>query len=125
MNYRKFYANHYKITIPEGFDIHHIDEDRNNNDIHNLLLLPSKLHHQYHFYRSIAMEWNQGGDLYSQDMGSYSLNSVKSYCKVCKECKEWIALKSYMDGEQVYPLPFPDGSYEIIKQLPMIGECYV
>lgn len=121
MNYRNLYEKHYKITIPDGFDIHHIDGNSDNNDIRNLLLLPSKLHHQYHFYKSIAMKWEPGNDLYSQDMGSYIINSVKEYCNICDECKKWIALKAHMDGEPVFNIFLPGDSYEIIKQISRVG----
>ena len=48
MNYRKLYEDYYKIEIPKGFDIHHIDADRKNNNINNLIMLPSKLHKALH-----------------------------------------------------------------------------
>ena len=125
MNYRKLYSDHYKIAIPEGFDIHHIDEDRENNDISNLVLLPSRLHHQYHFYKSIAMKWNPGGDLYSQDISSYNLKSVEAYCKACNECKVWMHLKSYMDGENMFPYPIQYECSPILNQLTEIGLYHV
>ena len=34
--------------IPEGCDIHHIDMDRSNNDIDNLLLMDESEHERYH-----------------------------------------------------------------------------
>lgn len=48
MNYRKLYAKHYGITIPPEYDVHHIDFNRNNNDIKNLILLPKELHQRIH-----------------------------------------------------------------------------
>lgn len=48
MNYRKLYEKHYNIKIPKGFDIHHIDGNRQNNNIDNLLLLPRDIHKKYH-----------------------------------------------------------------------------
>lgn len=36
-------------TIPEGYEIHHKDKDRNNNSIDNLELLDSKTHKRNHF----------------------------------------------------------------------------
>lgn len=52
MNYRKFYEEETGETIPEGYEIHHIDHDRKNNDIDNLVALPKKLHRRYHYYRN-------------------------------------------------------------------------
>jgi len=39
-----------KSIIPDNFDIHHIDGNRNNNLIDNLVCLPVKLHSDYHKY---------------------------------------------------------------------------
>lgn len=38
----------YHGTIPEGFDVHHIDGDRDNNQIENLLCLPRGIHLRDH-----------------------------------------------------------------------------
>jgi len=48
MDYRKFYKDYYKIDFGKEYEVHHIDLDRNNNDISNLLLLPKELHKRYH-----------------------------------------------------------------------------
>lgn len=47
-DYRKIYEERCHITIPDDYEIHHIDFDRNNNDIRNLVMLPKELHQQYH-----------------------------------------------------------------------------
>ncbi len=48
MNYRKLYEKHYNLKIPKNWEIHHIDANRNNNDINNLIMLPKKLHKALH-----------------------------------------------------------------------------
>lgn len=48
MNYRKLYAEYYGITIPKDYEVHHIDQNRGNNDIKNLILLPKWLHREIH-----------------------------------------------------------------------------
>lgn len=45
---RKFYEKETGERIPDNFHIHHIDMDRNNNDILNLVALPLSLHNRYH-----------------------------------------------------------------------------
>lgn len=47
-NYRKKYKEHYGIEFGKDYVVHHIDHNRDNNDISNLILLPRKLHIQYH-----------------------------------------------------------------------------
>lgn len=39
---------HYNGPIPEGYHIHHIDEDRSNNEIENLALMPGIEHMTSH-----------------------------------------------------------------------------
>lgn len=48
-DYKKIYAEHYGITWDrQKFEVHHIDGNRENNDVRNLLLLPKKLHQRWH-----------------------------------------------------------------------------
>lgn len=47
MNYRKKYKRKYG-ELRLGFEIHHIDGDRDNNDIENLVEIPPELHSRYH-----------------------------------------------------------------------------
>ena len=47
-NYRKFYEKETGKKIPKDFDVHHIDFNRENNDIMNLVAMPKKLHQRYH-----------------------------------------------------------------------------
>lgn len=47
MNYRKIWESYYG-TIPENFEIHHIDGNRNNNDISNLKCVSIEEHFNIH-----------------------------------------------------------------------------
>ena len=40
MTYREKYKRYYRIEFSKEYVVHHIDFDRENNDISNLLLLP-------------------------------------------------------------------------------------
>lgn len=48
MNYRKIWET-YNGSIPDGYEIHHIDGDRQNNDISNLICLSLKEHYEVHY----------------------------------------------------------------------------
>lgn len=52
-NYRQYYKDYFGIEFGSEMAVHHIDFDRSNNDINNLLLLPSRLHSKYHFALSM------------------------------------------------------------------------
>lgn len=48
MDYRKFYQDTLKIKLGKEFVVHHIDENRSNNQMENLVHLPLELHSTYH-----------------------------------------------------------------------------
>lgn len=54
-NYRQYYKDYYGIEFGPDMVVHHIDFDRSNNNIDNLLLLPNTLHAKYHFALSMLV----------------------------------------------------------------------
>ena len=52
--YRKKYIKHHG-EIPEGYEVHHIDMDHENNDIDNLMAIPRDIHVDIH------QEWGNHG----------------------------------------------------------------
>lgn len=48
MDYRTFYEQKTKRKLPSGWDVHHIDFNRENNEIENLLAIPKHIHILYH-----------------------------------------------------------------------------
>lgn len=57
MNYIKIYEKHTRHAVPVGYEIHHIDHDRENNEIQNLVLLPDTLHRAYHNSKIKLEQW--------------------------------------------------------------------
>jgi hypothetical protein len=47
-NYRKIYERHYQCSLLEGIDIHHIDNDHNNNHPLNLKAVTLEEHYSIH-----------------------------------------------------------------------------
>ena len=47
-------------TIPEGFCIHHIDNDKNNNKPENLMILSKRHHHSLHSKGTNHPRWDNG-----------------------------------------------------------------
>ena len=41
------YKKHYKI-IPDGYDVHHVDHNKHNNSVDNLIAIPRKMHKRIH-----------------------------------------------------------------------------
>ena len=47
-DYRKYYVKETGKSIPEGYEVHHIDANRKNNKIDNLIALTRNVHKTVH-----------------------------------------------------------------------------
>ena len=106
-DYRKYYAEYYRITWDaKEFEVHHIDRNRENNFIDNLILLPKDLHKRLHkVYNDIdrmkAYCQSTNRDvigLREQENINYhghslSINYLEEFIAVLEECHNWGALK--------------------------------
>jgi hypothetical protein len=93
-NYRKDYIEYYKFKeIPKEYHIHHMDLNKKNNYIKNLLLLPSKLHQQYHYYYSILKSVNYEQYLLDIKHNNYEdyymINAFNKFAEIKIECSKW------------------------------------
>lgn len=81
-DYRKIYADYYSIKWETSeFEIHHIDRNRENNDVHNLVLLPKKLHKDYHRILSIIQnDFENGADIFN--VTSFDIYHAKEYIQL-------------------------------------------
>jgi hypothetical protein len=102
MTYRGFYELHTKLKIPENFIIHHIDFNRQNNTLINLVCVPNKLHIQYHtliiperfnFNRSVVSVVD-GGNAYN----SFVKDMLDKFLPVLEEMNKWADFKYYLLG---------------------------
>lgn len=57
MKYRLLYKKETGCAVPTDYDIHHIDMNKTNNTINNLVAIPHKLHEEYH---DLYKECNKG-----------------------------------------------------------------
>lgn len=106
VNYRKFYKNYYNIDFDNTYDIHHIDLNHNNNKIDNLLLLPKKLHQEYHKVLEDICAINTESLILnitsivdnSSAYNYFAIQKMNSFLKVYSECQKWANYKAYLDG---------------------------
>lgn len=101
-NYREKYKRYYGINFGKEFAIHHIDGDRSNNDIKNLLLLPADLHSKYHGERlniETAFNNNLCTKLTYSGIKLFELQLwyLDKYTEVLKDVSKWVELKFLVD----------------------------
>jgi len=99
-NYRKLFCKHYGIKLDSRYDIHHIDGNRENNDIGNLMILPKSLHAMYHSAKK-AIATVPMDVCPSMCMPQYYdfSSDYKNFCDIVSKCSIWYDYKMYMDGK--------------------------
>lgn len=103
VNYVKFYKKALDIDFDSStYEVHHLDFDRTNNSIANLLLLPKKLHRKYHMTKEILAATPCVMTIQSSLTGySYleeHIKALRDYADVVDECRKWMDFKDYLLG---------------------------
>lgn len=106
MNYRKFYQEQTKTKLPKNFEVHHIDLNRENNDITNLVAIPKKLHQELHstfdsiYIPEDKFELLPQGILGIKGNGfnSFVFKQFELYAEVCQEVGKWMDYRDYLRG---------------------------
>ena len=83
-DYRKIYADYFGIKWDRKiFEVHHLDRNRENNDINNLVLLPKKLHKEYHKIISIIQyDFENGADIFN--VSNFDIYHANEYIQLFK-----------------------------------------
>lgn len=101
MNYRKLYESHYGISIPSDFHIHHMDRNRKNNAISNLLLLPGDIHSKLHFSGMVIEQALMSGKgPFSIKNGPhlrYISSFIELYASIIQSICFWVSAKECED----------------------------
>lgn len=93
-DYRKFYARYYGITWDSSrFEVHHIDGNRDNNDIYNLILLPKELHQRLHMCRYFDLGRYET-QILQIGMSDQHTDDLEQLFVVLEECRRWAALRA-------------------------------
>lgn len=89
---RCIYEDYWATNIPNGYEIHHIDLNPNNDEPNNLLALPKELHSKYH---TILSKIKAICTPFSLEINMFSENEryIKLYEEmtiVLKECADYL-----------------------------------
>lgn len=75
------------LTVPDGFEVHHIDEDRQNNALDNLAVLTAAAHHRLHHPPGTVVRNQYGESCVGEGIGArrraYKASLGQRLCEVC------------------------------------------
>lgn len=126
--YRKLYADFYGITWdPKEMEVHHIDYDHSNNDIGNLILLPTKLHRLLHKAYAEVLQVRAFGpstDALLKEItreglvvgASIAGDAMDAYMAVLDKCANWCLLRNVH-----YCRPWGELTQHITPEINLLG----
>lgn len=100
-NYNAKFKRHYGIKFDKKYIVHHIDENRGNNDISNLMVLPRGLHSKYHILKRIIDNNRLPTTINGNQANNRTMlsNYYERFLEVLNECNKWHDFKMYLDGK--------------------------
>ena len=97
MCYREKYKKRFGIKFNNDYEVHHIDFDRSNNEIENLILLPRDLHkklHKIHSEYGLYMNENLSKFPFSNQLScSMTASILRKYAQIYEELAFWACCK--------------------------------
>ena len=120
MNYIKIYENHTRHAVPVGYEIHHIDHDRENNEIQNLVLLPDTLHRAYHNSKIKLEQWELNFLLKMRnDFVTIGNTELKNFLEIIEKCNAFVRLRDCLINGENYI-----GGFESFLKANKVFEIY-
>lgn len=102
-NYRKIYEKKCNIKIPKNYEIHHVDFNRENNNIRNLVMLPKEIHQEYHkAYEELNSFYIQKEIISIIDKGNgineIYKNKYEKFIRIWEECCKYANYRDFCLG---------------------------
>ena len=112
VSFHKFIYESVNGPVPEGYTIHHIDFDKNNNDISNLIALPKKQHKKFHdcvnYIRGLSgrnikikIEGSKNDEKY-MELYKKGFRAIKL---IINQDKEYILMRDHIGNQFQIPRP--------------------
>ena len=99
------WKEYHKIDIPLGFEIHHLNKNREDNSPENLLLLCRDCHIHFHYHKLINGKWNKTCKVCGETLPLsefYRNSTSKAQLVCCKNCiKKWKHLYRQTDAYKI------------------------
>lgn len=102
----KQYMAMYDVDLNDSkIDIHHLDHDKENNELWNLVAIPNDLHSKYHkLWFDVARYGHKVTDhMHGRqvDYWTYNAEIVDEYLSVLDKCADWMDMK-FQAGFQIF-----------------------
>lgn len=111
-DYREKYKQYFGMDFSNNYEVHHIDFNRENNAISNLVLLPRTLHREYHKalrktpFWSVCHEQLDGDCIFPTKVTDcnnldlwFDIDRITELYTVLKKCCMWYDYKLYLEGK--------------------------
>lgn len=121
MSYIKKYEQHHNVKIEKDWDVHHIDADRSNNDIENLIALPKEFHNVLHNWLGllsrdhieILLEWylSQNRTFSHRALAYYlklKLKRINKDKKLQKEYRRYVSQRKHQQAVSLKNMNHPE-----------------
>lgn len=103
-DYKRKFEKEYDVIIPEGYDIHHINMDHEDDNLMNLMVLPRDLHREYHqivLEVDLASVWDWNTVIIPSNLTveQYRRDCAMGLLVILKRCGYWADYLLYLQGK--------------------------
>lgn len=104
---REFYESETGLKVPDDFEIHHLNQNRKDDAIENLVAIPKKLHTEYHktfphwiTQQPISLDTftPAGGVAGTNNEFGFVLDSLQNHYEYFSQIQTWVLYRDSLIG---------------------------